>query len=57
MEDVEVVGFGEAPIARIAGKFRFQVLLRADSAKALLQVAHRCRQKDCEVDIDPVSFS
>ena len=57
VEDVEVVGFGEAPIARIAGKFRFQVLLRADSAKALLQVAHRCRQKDCEVDIDPVSFS
>ncbi len=56
-EDVEVVGFGEAPIARIAGKFRFQVLLRSDSAGALLRLAHRCRQKDCEVDIDPVSFS
>ena len=56
-EGVEVVGFGEAPIARIAGKFRFQVLLRSESAKALLQVAHRCRCKDVEVDIDPVQFS
>jgi len=56
-EDVEVVGFGEAPIARIAGKFRFQVLLRSDSATALLRIAHKCRMKDCEVDIDPVQFS
>ncbi len=56
-EDIEVVGFGEAPVARIAGKFRFQILLRSDSAKALVQVAHRCRIKDCEVDIDPVQFS
>ncbi len=55
--DVEVVGFGEAPVARIAGKFRFQVLLRSDSAKALLQVAQKCRCKDVEVDIDPVQFS
>jgi len=56
-DGVEVVGFGEAPIARIAGKFRFQVLLRSASTKALLQVAHRCRCKDVEVDIDPVQFS
>ncbi len=54
---VEVVGFGEAPIAKIAGKHRFQVLLRSDSARALLQVAHRCRMQQCEVDIDPVGFA
>ncbi len=57
VQDVEVVGFGEAPIARIAGKFRFQVLLRSGSAKALLQVAHKCRVQGCEVDMDPVQFS
>ncbi len=56
-KDIEVVGFGEAPVSRIAGKFRFQALLRSDSAKALLQVAHRCRIQGCEVDIDPVQFS
>ncbi len=57
VEGVEVVGFGEAPIPKIAGKHRFQVLLRSDSARALLQVAHRCAMQYCEVDIDPVSFS
>ncbi len=57
VKDVEIVGFGEAPIAKIAGKYRFQVLLRSDSAKALIQIAHKCRLKDCEVDIDPVQFS
>ncbi len=57
VKDVEVVGFGEAPIAKIAGKFRFQVLLRSDSTKALLQIAHKCRLKDCEVDIDPIQFN
>ncbi len=55
--DVEIVGFGEAPIGRIAGKWRFQVLLRSDSAKALLQTVHRCSMKEVEVDIDPVQFS
>ena len=57
IEGVEVVGFGEAPIPKIAGKYRFQVLLRSDSARALLQIAHRCAMQHCEVDIDPVSFS
>ncbi len=56
-KDIEVVGFGEAPIARISGKFRFQALLRSDSTKALLQIAHKCKIKECEVDIDPVQFS
>ena len=55
--DIEVVGFGEAPIAKIASKFRFQVLLRATSTKALLQIAHKCKCKECEIDIDPVQFS
>ncbi len=55
--DVEVVGFGEAPIARIASKFRFVVLLRSSSVKALLQLAQKCKMQDVEIDIDPVSFA
>jgi len=54
---IEVIGAGEAPIAKIASKFRYQVLLRSDSAKALLEAVSRCKSKNCEVDIDPVSFS
>ncbi len=56
-EDVEVIGAGEAPIARIAGKFRFAVLLRSHKRKPLLEAARRCRCQVCEIDIDPISFS
>ena len=56
-EGIEVIGAGEAPIAKIASKFRYQVLLRSDSAKALLEAVSRCKSKNCEVDIDPVTFS
>jgi primosomal protein N' (replication factor Y) len=57
VRDVEVVGFGEAPIGKIANKFRFVVLLRSHSAKALLQVGKLCNITNVEIDIDPVSFS
>jgi len=55
--DVEVVGYGEAPINKISSKFRFQVLLRSDFAKILLQSAAKCQDKSIEIDIDPVNFS
>ena len=56
-EAIEIIGAGEAPIAKIASKFRFQILLRSHSAKALLEAASACKCKDCEIDIDPVNFS
>jgi primosomal protein N' (replication factor Y) len=56
-EGVDVIGAGEAPIAKISSKFRFQVLLRSDSVKALLEAARGCKCKGCEIDIDPVGFS
>jgi len=57
ISQVEVVGFGEAPIAKIAGKFRFQVLLRSSSSKELLKVAHSVKDQNIEIDIDPISFA
>ncbi len=57
LKDVEVIGFGEAPIAKISSKFRFQVLLRSSSSKALLELAAKCKVPNMEIDIDPVSFS
>ncbi len=56
-EGIEVIGAGEAPIAKIASKFRYQILLRSDSAKLLLEATNRCKSKNCEIDIDPVTFS
>jgi len=33
---VEVVGYGKANIAKIANKYRYELLARSDSSKALL---------------------
>ncbi len=55
--DIEVVGAGEAPISKLSSKFRFHILLRSDSVKALLESVAQCREKNCEIDIDPVNFS
>ena len=54
---VEVIGAGESPIARIANKYRFSILLRSESLKPMLEALHRCNDKACEIDIDPVNFS
>ncbi len=56
-EGIEIIGAGEAPIAKIASKFRYQILLRSNAAKALLQAVAQCQCKNCEIDIDPVTFS
>ena len=53
----EVVGYGDAAIGRIAGKHRFDVLLRSPSAKTLLDAIYAIDDKSFEVDMDPVSFS
>jgi len=57
LSKVEVVGFGEAPISKIAGKYRMQVLLRSSSSKELLKIAHSIKDRNIEIDIDPVNFS
>ncbi|WP_457597650.1 primosomal protein N' [Hydrogenimonas sp.] len=54
---VEVVGAGKAPIERIAGKWRFTILLRSTSRKALLQSVKAVEDGSFEVDMDPVDFA
>lgn len=54
---VEVVGFGKSSIGKIAGKYRYELLARSDSSKALLEFAHSVKPYHVEVDIDPLSFS
>ena len=54
--DIEIVGSGPAAIEKIAGKFRYHILLRSPSAKSLLQAIYACKNDLCEVDMDPVSF-
>ena len=55
--EVEVVGFGPAPIEKIASKFRFQILLRSEKATDLIRVIQASKHPLCEVDMDPITFT
>jgi len=55
--DVEIVGSGEAFIAKISKKYRYNILLRSTSAKSLIKIASFCKENFCEIDMDPLSFS
>ncbi len=54
---VEVVGYGKANISKIANKYRYELLARSDSTKALLELAHSVKTLHIEADMDPLSFS
>lgn len=54
---IEVVGYGKADIEKIAGKYRYNMLLRSNDIKALLQFSHTAKKFPIEIDVDPLSFS
>lgn len=54
---VELIGHGRSTIAKIADKYRYEVLVRSDSSKALLEFAHHIASPQIEIDMDPLSFS
>ncbi len=53
---VEIVGAGRAPIEKIAGKFRYHILLRSDSRTDMLKTVTAVNDGSFEVDMDPVEF-
>lgn len=55
--EVEIVGYGEAPIEKIANKWRFVILLRAKTPSLINAALKPLRQLNCEIDIDPIDFS
>jgi len=55
-EQIEVVGAGKAPIEKIAGKYRFQILLRADKGTELIRAVKAAKVPLAEIDMDPVEF-
>lgn len=56
-QKIEIVGSGEAPIERIANKWRFCILLRSKSIKGLHLALLPLRNFACEIDIDPLAFN
>ncbi|QFR42658.1 primosomal protein N' [Sulfurimonas xiamenensis] len=53
---VEVVGFGKCAIERVADKYRFEILLRADKSTDIIKAVSICRVDLAEVDMDPIEF-
>jgi primosomal protein N' (replication factor Y) len=57
LDIVEVVGFGECAINKVANKYRFEILLRSDKATNLIKAIKASMVELAEVDIDPIDFS
>lgn len=59
-ENITIIGFGKAGIEFLASKFRFEILLRADSHTPLIKAAEKLENSglsNIEIDIDPINFS
>lgn len=55
--EVQIVGYGASPIEKIADKYRFQILLRADKATSLIRAIKQVKSPLCEIDMDPIEFT
>jgi len=53
---VEVVGAGKCAIEKVANKFRFEILLRADKSTDLIKAITKCKIALAEIDMDPIEF-
>ena len=55
--DIEIMGHGKAPVEKVAGKYRFHILLRSKERLPLLRALHSVDRHGIEIDMDPVEFS
>lgn len=55
-ESVEIVGAGKSPIEKIANKYRYQILLRADKSTEIIRAVKATKVALAEVDMDPIEF-
>lgn len=51
-KDVELIGFGESNIFKIANSYRYELLLRSQDIKALLSVLHSINSAIVSIDMD-----
>ena len=56
-QTVQIVGTGECGIAKVAGKYRYEILLRAAKATDLIKAIRASMVDLAEVDMDPLEFS
>jgi len=57
IKNIEIVGYGECGIKRVANKYRFEILLRGDKSTDIIKAIYQTKTALAEVDMDPVEFS
>ncbi|WP_345993449.1 primosomal protein N' [Sulfurimonas sp. HSL-1716] len=55
--EVEIVGFGPSAIEKIAGKYRFMILLRAQKSTEIIKAVLGCKNELAQIDMDPIEFA
>jgi primosomal protein N' (replication factor Y) len=55
--DVEIVSAKKCAIEKVANKYRFEILLRAEKATHILKAIAATKVDLAEIDMDPVEFA
>ncbi|MDA7816974.1 primosomal protein N' [Sulfurimonas sp.] len=55
-KNIEVVGSGKCALERVANKYRFEILLRADKSTDIIKAISTCKNQLAEIDMDPIDF-
>ena len=53
-KDIEVVGFGQSPIFKMANKYRYEIILRSNNINALLNALHSISSPNASIDMDTI---
>lgn len=53
-ENIEVVGFGECAIFKMANKYRYEIVIRSKNVKAMLTTLHSVTSPMASVDMDTI---
>ncbi|WP_417327743.1 primosomal protein N' [Halarcobacter sp.] len=53
-DNIQVVGFGQCAIFKVANKYRYEIILRSSNVKALLQALHSIDSSMASIDMDTV---
>ncbi len=51
---VEMIGFGESGVFKIANKYRYWNLLRSNNIKALIELLHSINSPMATIDMDTI---
>ena len=50
--EIELIGFGESNIFKIANKYRYELLVRSKNTTKLLRILHSFKNTTAAIDMD-----